>query len=115
MRSEALERYFAGTSHTEPPWFYLLVLGAGFFPWQVPLLFGLGRLIRLRRDPGASTALYAAAGLVVGMLAATVIAAVRISRLHMRLAVTEKDLKAQEDLEAERLAAIQQAEKYFCK
>ena len=53
----------------------------------------------------------AAAGLVVGILAAAVIAAVRISRLHMRLAVTEKDLKAQEDLEAERLAAIQQAEK----
>jgi DNA recombination protein RmuC len=61
-------------------------------------------------EPAAWT-LPAVAGLLVGILAATVIAAVRISRLQMRLAVTEKDLKAQEDLEAERLAAIQQAEK----
>ena len=61
-------------------------------------------------EPAAWT-LPAVAGLVVGILAAAVIAAGPISRLHMRLAVTEKDLKAQEDLEAERLAAIQQAEK----
>lgn len=67
FREEMLDRYVAGTSHPEPPWFYLAVLGAAFFPWQAPLLVGLARLVRSRRRPEASTALYAAAGLAVGL------------------------------------------------
>lgn len=68
VRAETLERFFSGTSHVEPPWFYLLVILAGFFPWQVPLLAGLGRLVRYRRDPAAATARYAGAGLVAGLV-----------------------------------------------
>ena len=63
-----MDRYVAGTTHVEPPWYYLVVLGAAFFPWQVPLFIGVVRLVRRYRDPAASTALYAAAGLVVGLL-----------------------------------------------
>ena len=67
-REELLDRYVSGTSHVEPPWYYLAVLGAGFFPWLTPLLVGLARLVRSRRRPEASTALYAAAGLVAGLV-----------------------------------------------
>jgi 4-amino-4-deoxy-L-arabinose transferase-like glycosyltransferase len=67
FREELLDRYVAGTSHVEPSWFYLAVLGVGFFPWQTPLLVGLVRLVRLRGRPEASTAAYAAAGLVAGL------------------------------------------------
>jgi DNA recombination protein RmuC len=59
----------------------------------------------------ATWAIPAFAGLLVGALLAALLAAVRIARLNTRLAVAEKDLKAQEALEAERVAAIEQAEK----
>lgn len=59
----------------------------------------------------ATWAIPALAGLLVGALLAALLAAVRIARLNTRLAVAEKDLKAQEALEAERVAAIEQAEK----
>jgi len=59
----------------------------------------------------ATWAIPALAGLLVGALVAALLAAVRIARLNTRLAVAEKDLKAQEALEAERVAAIEQAEK----
>ena len=44
------------------------MLGAGFFPWLTPLLVGFARLVRSWRRPEASTALYAAAGLVAGLV-----------------------------------------------
>jgi len=53
----------------------------------------------------------AAVGLVTGILLAALVFGIRMSRLGTRLAVTERDLKAQEALEAERKAAIEQAEK----
>lgn len=68
IRHEVLERYFAGTLHQEPPWFFLVVGAAGFLPWLAPLLIGLVRAWRSRRDPVAEPALYAAAGLCVGFL-----------------------------------------------
>lgn len=68
MRSEGLDRFFQGTVHTEPPWFYAGVLLVGFFPWIVPLCAGMIRVIGRRRDPAAATALYAGAGLLAGLL-----------------------------------------------
>lgn len=68
LRTEALERYFAGTFHIRPPWFYLPVLLVGCSPWIVPLVLGLVRAIRMRRDPAARTALYAGAGFVGGLI-----------------------------------------------
>ena len=59
----------------------------------------------------ATWAIPALAGLLVGALLTALLAAIRIARLNTRLAVAEKDLKAQEALEAERVAAIEQAEK----
>ncbi len=68
LRSEVLERYFVGTTHVEPPWFYAKVVLVGLMPWVAPLSVALARVWRLRKDPLASTALYAAAGLVAGLL-----------------------------------------------
>jgi 4-amino-4-deoxy-L-arabinose transferase-like glycosyltransferase len=68
IRHEVLERYFAGTTHTEPPWFFLAVGAVGFAPWIAPLLLGLVRAWRSRRDPAAEPAVYAAAGLFVGFV-----------------------------------------------
>jgi len=65
VRGEALERFFAGTTHVHPFWFYGVVLLVGFFPWVGPLLLALPRLLA---DPAARTARYAAAGLVVGLV-----------------------------------------------
>ena len=67
LREEVLDRYFAGSAHPEPSWFYLAVCAVGFLPWTVPLLLGLARAWRMRREPVAATALYAAAGLVAGL------------------------------------------------
>lgn len=58
----------------------------------------------------AAWLLPAAVGLVTGALLAALILGIRMSRLGTRLAVTERDLKAQEVLETERKAAIEQAE-----
>jgi 4-amino-4-deoxy-L-arabinose transferase-like glycosyltransferase len=68
LRTEVLDRYVSGTTHVEPPWFYLLVIAVGFLPWQAPLVIGVVRVVRRYRDPGASTALYAAAGLLAGLV-----------------------------------------------
>jgi len=68
LRHEVLERYFAGSAHPEPPWFFLAVAAVGFLPWLAPLIIGLIRAWRMRRDPGAETAVYAAAGLLVGLV-----------------------------------------------
>lgn len=68
LRAEVLERYFVGTTHVEPPWFYARVVVVGLLPWVAPLLVGLARVWRLRKDPIAGTALYAAAGFIAGLL-----------------------------------------------
>jgi 4-amino-4-deoxy-L-arabinose transferase len=68
LRHEVLERYFAGTAHPQPPWFFLILGAIGFLPWIGPLLIGFVRAWRLRRDPVANTAVYAAAGLLVGFI-----------------------------------------------
>jgi len=68
MKSEGLERFFQGTVHTEPHWFYAGVVLVGFFPWVVPLCLGLIRVISRRKDPAAATGLYAGAGLLAGLL-----------------------------------------------
>jgi DNA recombination protein RmuC len=59
----------------------------------------------------ASWAVPAAVGLITGALLAALIIGIRMSRLSTRLAVTERDLKAQEALDAERQTAIEQAER----
>jgi len=68
LRREVLERYFAGTTHPEPPWFFLAVGAVGFLPWIAPLLIGWGRAWRSRREPVAEPALYLAAGLLAGFV-----------------------------------------------
>jgi 4-amino-4-deoxy-L-arabinose transferase-like glycosyltransferase len=68
IRGEVLDRYFAGTTHVEPPWFYAKVVGVGLLPWVAPLLLAVVRSWRLRRSPVAGTALYAAGGLVAGLV-----------------------------------------------
>lgn len=68
VRSEALDRYFAGTVDVRPPWYYLPVLVAGVFPWLVPMVLGMGRVLGRRGDPAARTALYCGAALLAGLL-----------------------------------------------
>jgi 4-amino-4-deoxy-L-arabinose transferase-like glycosyltransferase len=68
LRTEVLERFFAGTAHVEPPWYYLAVVIVVFLPWFFPLVLGIGRVVALRKDPAARTALYAAAGFVAGLI-----------------------------------------------
>jgi 4-amino-4-deoxy-L-arabinose transferase len=68
LRTEVLERYFAGTIHVEPPWFFAKVVAVGFLPWLAPLALGVGRAWLWRRLAVARTALYASAGLVVGVV-----------------------------------------------
>jgi len=67
VRVEALDRYFAGTTHVEPPWFYAPVVAVGFLPWIGPLLLGAVRAWRLRGEPSSLTARYAGAALIVGL------------------------------------------------
>jgi 4-amino-4-deoxy-L-arabinose transferase len=68
LRGEVLDRYFVGTTHVEPFWFYGKALAAGFLPWLAPLAVALVRAWRSRRDPIARTARYAAAGLCAGVV-----------------------------------------------
>jgi len=68
VRGEALERFFVGADHIEPPWFFLVVLAVGIFPWIGALVVALVRVVVQRGDPASRTALYAGAGLVVGLL-----------------------------------------------
>ena len=68
LRVETAERYFAGTTHVEPAWFYLPIVVVGFLPWAAPLFVALGRLVVGYRDPATRTARYAAAGLVLGLV-----------------------------------------------
>lgn len=68
LRTEVLERYFAGTQHPEPPWYFAPVLLVGFFPWVAPMSLALVRVLGRRRDPAARTGLYAGAALLAGVL-----------------------------------------------
>jgi len=68
VRGEALERFFVGTDHIEPPWFFLGVLAVGTFPWIAALIVALARVVVQRKDSASRTALYAGAGLVAGLL-----------------------------------------------
>jgi len=68
IRQEVLERYFAGSMHQEPPWFFILVGAVAFLPWLAPLLIGSWRAWCRRRDPVAKTAVYAMAGLLAGFV-----------------------------------------------
>lgn len=68
LHAEAFERFFAGRVHNEPIWFYLPIVLVGFLPWSLPLVAGLGRAVRERRDPASATARYSGAALVVGVL-----------------------------------------------
>lgn len=67
VRGEALERFFVGADHIEPPWFFLGVIAVGTFPWFGALLLALARVVVQRSDPASRTALYAGAGLVAGL------------------------------------------------
>ena len=68
LRTEAFERYFAGTAHVEPPWYYLKIVAVAFLPWLAPLLVALVRTWQMRRTAAARTALYASAGLLAGLV-----------------------------------------------
>lgn len=68
VRGEALERFFAGADHIEPPWFFLGVIAVGIFPWIGAVVVALARVVVQRSDPASRTALYAGAGLVAGLL-----------------------------------------------
>ena len=68
LQEELLERFFGGTAHVEPPWYYAGVLVVGFMPWVAPLAVGLVRVALLGRGKKARTGLYAGAGLLAGLL-----------------------------------------------
>ncbi len=67
LQGEALERFFDGTVHVEPFWYYGKVVAVGFLPWFAPFCLAFVRTIRLRRNPAARTAVYAVAGLLAGL------------------------------------------------
>jgi 4-amino-4-deoxy-L-arabinose transferase-like glycosyltransferase len=68
LRTEVLERYFAGTDHIQPPWYFAAVVLVAFAPWVAPLAVALVRVVGLRRDPVARTGLYAAAAFLATLL-----------------------------------------------
>jgi 4-amino-4-deoxy-L-arabinose transferase-like glycosyltransferase len=68
LREQVLERYFVGNDHVSPAWFLVAVMFVGFLPWGAALIAGLIRAGSRWRDPAAGTALYAAAGLVAGLV-----------------------------------------------
>jgi len=67
LRTEFLDRIVSGTAHVEPFWYYPPVILVACIPWSVLLVPGLWRVARMWRDPGARTAVYAAAGLIAGV------------------------------------------------
>ena len=68
LRGETMERFFAGTSHVKPAWYYAPVLLLGFVPWAAPLAVGAVRALSRPRDPAHRTAAWAAAGLLAGVV-----------------------------------------------
>lgn len=68
IEEEVWSRFFAGTAHVEPFWYYLPVLPLVCLPWIAPLLFALVRTVRLARDPASLTARYLAAAFLAGLV-----------------------------------------------
>jgi 4-amino-4-deoxy-L-arabinose transferase-like glycosyltransferase len=68
MRREALERYFAGTDHVQPAWFYLAVVLAAFFPWAGVAVVAIVRAALARRDPATRTARYLGGAFLAGLV-----------------------------------------------
>jgi 4-amino-4-deoxy-L-arabinose transferase-like glycosyltransferase len=68
VRTEALARYFAGTAHVEPWWFYGKVLLVVFLPWGIPLVAGIVRGLARWREPDSPTGPYAAAAFTAGLV-----------------------------------------------
>jgi 4-amino-4-deoxy-L-arabinose transferase-like glycosyltransferase len=68
LKVEVLERFFDGTSHVEPPWYYAAVMLVGFMPWVAPLGVALFRVATLGKGKKARTALYCGAALLAGLL-----------------------------------------------
>lgn len=65
VRAEALERYFAGEAHVEPPWFYAKIAAVGWLPWLAPVACALWNAAR---GPASPTARYLAAALAAGFV-----------------------------------------------
>ncbi len=68
IRHEVFGRYFGGTAHIEPPWYYAKIAVLAFAPWVGPIAVGAARSLFSREDSGTRTARYAAAGLIAGLL-----------------------------------------------
>ena len=68
IRAEVLDRYFAGTDHVEPAWYFAAVVVVAFIPWVAPMGVALVRAVGLRKDPVARTGLYAAAAFLAALL-----------------------------------------------
>ncbi len=68
LKKELLQRFFSGTAHVEPPWYYAAVMLVGFMPWVAPLGVALVRVALPGKGKRTRTALYSAAGLLAGLL-----------------------------------------------
>jgi len=68
LKEEVLKRFFSGTAHVEPPWYYAAVMLVGFMPWVAPLGVALFRVATLGKGKKARTALYCGAALLAGLL-----------------------------------------------
>ncbi len=68
LKEEILKRFFSGTAHVEPAWFYVAIMLVGFIPWAAPLGVALFRVARQGRRSGDKTALYCGAALLAGLL-----------------------------------------------
>lgn len=68
LRTEAFSRYFEGTAHVEPWWFYGKIVLVVFLPWVVPLVTGTVRGLSRWRDAESPTGPYAAAAFTAGLV-----------------------------------------------